>query len=235
MPIVGLFFLLITQVLQAQEGASKSVHPPEVTIDEVAKVAVEILSKGVTPEQTSFLTNYSCHDFEVSVVSLEKAKELFEFVSKKDYIPFKYPEDGCYARAHEMSLLLIGKGTKTGKVFIQGDLCVDTPNSPKGFVTWAYHVAPVVNVMVNGEVKTYVIDPSLFDRPVLVEEWYKIQTSHSQQAQKSKITYFNEMFHYAPRDRNTGMSAFDTYDLKARLEIMKTYLEIQKSRQQQKK
>lgn len=68
------------------------------------------------------------NDMYISVVSEEAAQQLFKEAAAKTHIPFKYPEDGCYARAHEMAILLEHKCIKTGKVFIEGDLRVETKN-----------------------------------------------------------------------------------------------------------
>jgi hypothetical protein len=62
-------------------------------------------------------------------------------------------------------------------------LKVDTPNAPfnpnhpdQRHVTWGYHVAPVVNVQQpDGTSQLEVIDPSMFDHPVPVEQWRAAQ------------------------------------------------------------
>src|SRR5262249_42607126 len=53
-------------------------------------------------------------------------------------------------------------------------LKADTPNVPEGYVEWRYHVAPTVKVNSgDGRPKDMVMDPSLFDKPVTVDEWKK--------------------------------------------------------------
>lgn len=84
-------------------------------------------------------------------------------------ITFMFPDDGCYARAHEMCRL-IGPA-KTGKVWSYGRLTALTRNSPDCRVSWRYHVAPTVLVEHAGSSKSYVIDPSLFSKPVPVATW----------------------------------------------------------------
>ncbi len=59
-------------------------------------------------------------------------------------------------------------GIPTEKVWIKGDLSV-----PGTDIRWNFHVAPVVTVKdpVDGKPKKYVIDPSLTDKAVPLDEW----------------------------------------------------------------
>jgi hypothetical protein len=51
-----------------------------------------------------------------------------------------------------------------------------TKNVAAGYVTWGYHVAPVLHVRVNAKTKAwYVIDPSLFHHPVTIVQWENAQ------------------------------------------------------------
>ena len=93
-------------------------------------------------------------------------------------IPFLYPDDGCWARAHEMVRLMLAMGLKPMKVWIQGyPLHPDTKNHPNCTVTWGWHVAPTLCVRSFwfwfG--KRMVIDPSLCSTPVSKEDWKSIQ------------------------------------------------------------
>jgi hypothetical protein len=92
-------------------------------------------------------------------------------------IPFLYPDDGCWARAHEMCRLMINIGLSPKKVWIDGELYVSTKNNPNCFVRWGWHVAPTLCVRVSGFCKTQrmVIDPSLFTTPVSEATWKSIQ------------------------------------------------------------
>src|SRR5438128_1726709 len=78
-------------------------------------------------------------------------------------IPFLYPDDGCWGRAHEMCRLMIKIGVSPKKVWIQGSLYVPTRNNPTCHVGWGWHVAPTVCVRGPGFFKKQemVIDPSL--------------------------------------------------------------------------
>lgn len=97
-------------------------------------------------------------------------------------IPFLYPEDGCWARAHEMCRLMINMGLTPKKVWIEGDpyvttLRVSTKNSPYCGVWWYWHVAPTLCVRGPGLFQTQemVIDPSLFSTPVSTATWKGVQ------------------------------------------------------------
>lgn len=88
-------------------------------------------------------------------------------------IPFLYPDDGGFARAHEMCRLMFEMGLEPGKVWIKGDLHVTTKDNPYGEVFWGWHVAPTLCVGGPGPFQTQdmVIDPSLFTTPVTKAEW----------------------------------------------------------------
>lgn len=92
-------------------------------------------------------------------------------------IPFLYPDDGCWARAHEMCRLMIGMGLSPDKVWIRGTLRVNTRNNPSCFVRWGWHVAPTL--CVRGprwfQTRRMVIDPSLFTTPVSRATWKSVQ------------------------------------------------------------
>jgi hypothetical protein len=64
-------------------------------------------------------------------VSPHRAQELFDLLSARTCdpltvpppcIPFLYPDDGCWARAHEMCRLLLAEGVWPRKVWIDGNL-----------------------------------------------------------------------------------------------------------------
>jgi hypothetical protein len=94
-------------------------------------------------------------------------------------IPFRYPDDGCWARAHEMCRLMIDMGLSPKKVWIEAStiLHVDTRNNPFCFVEWVWHVAPTLCVRGPGflQLRPMVIDPSLFTTPVSKATWKGVQ------------------------------------------------------------
>ena len=151
---------------------------------------------------------------EISLMSLAKATELFNFLSDQKEIPFDYPDDGCYARAHKMAKLLENKGITVGKVFLEaeedGELWVWTPKHPEGHVEWSYHTAVIVSVKTKEGEKPYVIDPSLFTKPVSVAEWKKIQTQHS--AVEAKL-FFTKRFNYDDENWKRKLDSYQEKDL----------------------
>jgi Glutaminase len=95
-------------------------------------------------------------------------------------IPFLYPDDGCWARAHEMCRLMMLAGASPAKVWIYrspGNLLhVKSANKPDCNVYWNWHVAPTLQVdMGSGVIETMVIDPSLFYEPVRLYQWKSVQ------------------------------------------------------------
>lgn len=119
-------------------------------------------------------------------MSLSRAQQVFDAMSATSCdpltvpapcIPFLYPDDGCWARAHEMCRLIIGMGLAPKKVWIQGSLYVSTRNNPNCYVQWGWHVAPTLCVRGPGFWRTQpmVIDPSLFQSPVSRATWKGVQ------------------------------------------------------------
>jgi hypothetical protein len=95
-------------------------------------------------------------------------------------IPFMYPDDGCWGRAHEMCRLMGLQGLRPRKVWIQGSLHVLTRNNPTCNVYWGWHVAPTLCVRTRRwrwwwQSQTMVIDPSLFTTPVTEAGWKGVQ------------------------------------------------------------
>ena len=95
-------------------------------------------------------------------------------------IPFMYPDNGCWARAHEMCRLVIAMGRSPRKVWIYRSpghiLHVNTKNNPFCYVEWWYHVAPTLCVRVRWfKTERMVMDPSMFTGPVPVLTWHAAQ------------------------------------------------------------
>jgi hypothetical protein len=84
-------------------------------------------------------------------------------------IPWLYPADGCFARVQLANHLLAESGFESPKtVMAIGNLYMKTPNSRRGFVSWWFHVAPVVQV---GD-EYLVLDPSVDSSgPISLYNW----------------------------------------------------------------
>ena len=110
-------------------------------------------------------------------IESDQASAIFtEFVAAEELV-LGFPADGCYARTHLMVQRLLDRGLAPSKVWafaasVADLLWMEVPGHPDGRVQWGYHVAPALLVRTpNGETCEMVLDPLLFDRAVLVEEW----------------------------------------------------------------
>jgi hypothetical protein len=112
-------------------------------------------------------------------VSYQKAQAVFRWMASQRDIAFHFPADGCYARAHLMIRRMQKNGFHPAKVwsFENGEsLYVRTRHHPAGYVTWRYHVAPVLRVRLQGNKQAwYVIDPAMFQSPVTISQWRNAQ------------------------------------------------------------
>jgi len=134
-------------------------------------------------------------------VSGSRAQQVFDAMSATSCnplsvpvpcIPFLYPDDGCWGRAHEMCRLMIGMGVSPKKVWIQGRLYVNTRNNPDCYVRWGWHVAPTLCVHGPGlfQSNEMVIDPSLFITPVTQSMWKSIQGDPAATLTPTPASYF---------------------------------------------
>lgn len=127
---------------------------------------------------------------------LAKAKAIFDYCAQQSCnlpgpygispcIPFQYVIDGCYARAHKMRWIITTKYHYCcEKVFSFANqdpyrLAVKADKWGGCCVTWWYHVAPLVRVRLRfGRCRlelAMVIDPGMFDKPVLLSTWLAAQ------------------------------------------------------------
>jgi len=84
-------------------------------------------------------------------------------------ISWMYPDDGCFARSSLVIQKLEESDQKVfSKIFVFGNLSVQSSNALWGSVEWWYHVAPIVT---DGTEK-YVLDPAVdASRPLKLMEW----------------------------------------------------------------
>jgi hypothetical protein len=112
-------------------------------------------------------------------VTFQKAVEVFKLMERQSDIAFRYPVDGCYARAELMVELMQKKGLKPRKIWSVAngeELFARTKYHPRGYVTWGYHVAPMLRVRNSDKSQRwYVIDPSLSGKPMTVAQWEQAQ------------------------------------------------------------
>ena len=164
-----------------------------------------------------------------SVVTLAQARQMFDLASghtccpaapSSTCIPFAYPDDGCWGRAHEMCRLFIAAGIQPDKVWIYGNLHVVSQNKPDCNVYWGWHVAPTLQVNTGGIIQTYVIDPSLFPEPVPRATWASVQGDAAAQLAPSAADVYHRSsggtVSYDPTYTNT-QSVLVTYRNNLRL------------------
>lgn len=82
-----------------------------------------------------------------------------------------FPDDGCFARAAHVAQSFERQSLmRPGKVYAFGGLKLKTDYSPRGAVSWWYHVAPAYR---SGKL-VLVMDPAVqHGRPILLEEWMR--------------------------------------------------------------
>lgn len=118
-------------------------------------------------------------DGQTSPIGLTRARQVFRTMAAQSDIAFRFPRDGCYARAHLMIQRMQPEGLAPMRVwsFAHPDrLHVRTANDPRAYVEWTYHVAPLLKVRgSNGLIYDMVIDPSMFKEPVTVTTWKNAQ------------------------------------------------------------
>jgi hypothetical protein len=91
-------------------------------------------------------------------------------------IPFLFPDDGCWIRAHLMAYDMRGYSPPEDpeKIYIHGStLDPFVPNHPDCRLPWkwGWHIAPTLMVTLPGGDEKRVIDPSLASAPISETEW----------------------------------------------------------------
>lgn len=177
------------------------------------------------------------------IPSYAKAKEIFDFCAKQTCslggpfdispcIPFQYVIDGCYARAHKMRWIITRRYRYCcEKVFSFANqnndtLAVKADKWGGCCVTWWYHVAPLVRVNVTipafGRLRrpvrltlAMVIDPGMFDKPVLLSTWLGAQenTTCSTRANVSMYSIQPGSAYWPANYQGTQYGTDDTYSL----------------------
>ncbi|MDG0814803.1 protein-glutamine glutaminase family protein [Bdellovibrio svalbardensis] len=164
------------------------------------------------------------HNVDVTVITQQRADELFAEFKSHTEIPFGFPIDGCYARATAMARIAEAEKIEMGKVWATGILRVKSKDPTFPEIEWGYHVAPVLYVKApTGEAKLMVFDPSLFDKPVTVDEWTdKMKAEGIPKAQVKKV-YYGARFQYGPLKSEDKKYNWHTEDLKDAKEVMEQY------------
>ena len=191
---------------ELEEFARTRIPLPKSETDRVAPIDVAKIDPTKFNIVDAYL-KWRCFRLCTKIIpSYAKAKEIFDFCAQLSChlpgpyavtpcIPFQYVRDGCYARAHQMRRIITTRyGYCCEKVFSFAPYDDDTlavqANKWGGCcVLWWYHVAPLVRVRLKfrlpGFPKSFsivlalVIDPSMFDKPVLLSTWLSAQENKS--------------------------------------------------------
>ena len=159
----------------------------------------------------------------ISVVSPERATQLFAQLKARGDIPFLYHEDGCFARAHQMAHALDDEGITVAKVFVHGNLRIRSPYSASrnvysgemedpGYIFWRYHVAVALWVGSSDDKTLMVLDPSICGEPVSVEAWTARQTEVP--GSSAGAPYCTSRFVYNFRDSKKKLDGYKDSDQK---------------------
>lgn len=163
-------------------------------------------------------------------ISAARAQQVFDAMNSTSCapltvpvpcIPFLYPDDGCWGRAHEMCRLMIAMGLSPRKVWIDGSLHTPTRNNPDCFVNWGWHVAPTLCVRGSTffQRETMVIDPSLFTTPVTKATWKSVQGDPSATLTDTPASYFRQWGETDPTYVKTNQ-VLATYRLQLQLRAL---------------
>lgn len=178
------------ELAEMLRSAEEHSHPVEIVdargIVEVRRLSQKwMLTEEVGPPTggdliTETLVKMADLDFESVMKAFQAIVGLSCDVSQVDAtcIPFLYPTDYCWSRAHAMARILIGQfGITPAKVWTRGRLRAATRNDHDCYVRWGWHVAPLVHVAPSGggDAKAVVLDPSMFDEPVALDIWVQAQ------------------------------------------------------------
>lgn len=145
---------------------------------------------------TVFIEDNHNQPLAVSSISMEFFTEIYNKIANNESIPFRYPDDGCYARAHKVAMILDEIDVVSVKSFLVGNLQFITPDSPTGMVEWWYHVAAAVHIKSFNEL--YVIDPTASETPLSKMEWMSSLVQH--QFGSIDETFETVRFIYGPED-----------------------------------
>lgn len=168
---------IIRQAVKDESPVHVYIIPNTTTIAKVEKGTEEdvayfksALTKEVrteTSKLTSVIPNLATLN---SLFAKIKSQSCGTTTASSPCITFRYPVDGCYARAHKMRQILINNGYDSEKQFVYGNLKASTGTC---CVAWSYHVALLVSFKNSaGATEKRIIDPSLFaSGPVTDTAW----------------------------------------------------------------
>lgn len=207
--VLLLLTLILSTTFQAAPAATlaRQIKSLPGVLKNAGSPPADLNCNGSLENQSLTSTLYSPHNrknVELTVLSPERAREIFTTLKNDEDNSFNYPADGCYARAHRMAMVMDEMGVISGKAFVEGELFVQTS---MGEIGWTYHVASLVLVKKDGKLVPTVFDPGLFDRPVPFEEWKALLLKDSKSSFQSE--YFTKRFNYDPDARHDDLDQYN--------------------------
>lgn len=164
----GLDFYVVKSLNQATDNEIRNWHD----------------AQGLNQKSTTELRG----SYSAKLPSYKVASDIFNYLSRLTCvststgacIPFNFVADGCYARAHAMKKVMQEKfGYTCAKAVTRGyngQATLSVQSNKLGCcVRWRWHIAPAVLVWENNQWIEYVLDPSMFSRPVKAQDWANAQ------------------------------------------------------------
>lgn len=163
----------------------------------------------------------------LKVLTEKKATAVFDTLAAMKDVPHTFLEEGCFHRSHVLAKRLEEAGIFCEKIFTiptSGDLVMETAKAKLGFSVAIYHEAVVVHVVSDdgSGIERRVLDPSVGDRPLRVDEW--LATMHPspvtpmgdvvpESERGSLETFFLPRFAYGLSDRSAPPTSWNEKDL----------------------
>ncbi len=146
----------------------------------------EVKSDATTSKLASVIPNLATLN---SLFTQIKNQSCGTSTASSPCITFRYPVDGCYARAHKMRQILNNAGYECEKQFVYGNLRASTGTC---CVSWVYHVAVLVSFKnASGVVEKRIIDPSLNSTGPITDTAWRALCTNSTCGSTSVSSYAN--------------------------------------------
>lgn len=217
--------------IKANMSRPKKSHLPQATLD------MGTPWKDISRRQELLQTVATWPNYKIIKSNFAKIRDLRYFTDEAmpgfmRRLSWLYPDDGCWTRTGAIFKSFFGPlnnvvnaYSRPSKIFAFGNLCLNTPNTPTGRISWWYHFAAIVRDAETNQ--AYVLDPSVdATAPLPVEKWVESISSNTgscSQGQNS-ISSFSICNGYGtnPFDRCELTSSID-FENEIRAEIFDKY------------
>jgi len=113
-----------------------------------------------------------------AIITLHEAEEIFIRLQQLSILKWQTTHNFCEARAEAASLLLTAAGIQHAKAWVFGAGFL-RKNHVGGLINyWNYHVAIAVYVSNDATNLWYVLDPSIANRPLFLNDWASSVTQY---------------------------------------------------------